>query len=196
MFHKSAALAFAALCLQAAPGQAAQEWVMDEATSKLSFTAQQGDETFAGGFKKFSADIRFSPDDLANSKIAVTVDTASIFAGSDERDAALPGAAWFDSAGFPQATFTTERITAAAGADNYVADAQLTIRGVTQKMQLPFTLARQPDGKTRATGSVILQRNVFGIGQGEFVSDGWVKYPVTVRIDILASPKDGAAAPQ
>lgn len=166
---------------------------MDETASKLSFSAQQGDETFAGGFKKFLADIRFSPDDLANSKIAVTVDTSSIFAGSDDRDAALPGAAWFDVAAFPQATFTTERIAAAAGADHYTADAKLTIRGVTQNVQLPFTLARQADGKTRATGSVVLQRNLFGIGQGEFASDGWVKYPVTVRIDILAAPK--AATP-
>lgn len=194
MLHKSIALALATLCLLSAPGQAAQEWMMDEAASKLSFAAQQGDETFAGGFKKFSADIRFSPDDLANSKIAVTVDTGSIFAGSDERDAALPGAGWFDVSRFPQAQFVTENIVA-EGKNSYVATAKLTIRDVTQDVKLPFTLTQQ-DGKTRASGSVVLQRNTFGIGQGEFASDGWVKYPVTVRIDILASPKDKPPMPQ
>lgn len=192
--HKYAALGIVALIFPATPCQAAPEWVMDEANSKLSFAAQQGDETFAGGFKKFSADIRFSAEDLANSKITVTIDTGSIFAGSDERDAALPGAGWFDVNRFPQAQFVTQSITA-TGLNNYVATAKLTIRDVTQDVKLPFTLTQQ-DGKTRANGSIVLQRNIFGIGQGEFLSDGWVKYPVTVRIDILAAPKDSGAVPQ
>ncbi len=195
MFHKTAALAIASLTLLVMPSQAAQKWVVDDGTSSLSFSAQQGEETFAGGFKKFTAAVSFSPDDLANSKIAVTVDTSSIFAGSVERDAALPGDSWFDTARFPQARFVTSQINA-DGPGKYVADAKLTIRDMTQEVRLPFTLVRQDDGKTRAMGSVVLQRNAFGIGQGEFASDGWVKYPVTVRIDILAYPEDSAAAPQ
>lgn len=193
MFRKSALLATTACCLLTMPSHAAPEWAVDAAASTLTFSAQQGEETFAGGFKTFAADIRFSPDDLANSRIAVTVDTGSVFAGSGERDAALPGAGWFDVARFPQARFVTESISADTVAGQYIADAKLTIREATQTVRLPFTLTQQDGGKTRATGSVVLQRNLFGIGQGEFASDGWVKYPVTVRIDILATPK--AAAP-
>jgi len=169
------------------PVWAAQEWVVDPAQSKLGFIVQQGDEKFTGGFKKFVADIRFSPDDLAQSKITTTVDMTSAFAGSAERDAALPESNWFDTARFPQALFVSKAIKAVGG-DHYLAEATLTIRGVSKDVQLPFTLKTEA-GKTHAVGSVTIQRNDYQVGLGEFSSDGWIKFPVTVTLDLWATPK-------
>lgn len=171
----------------AIPVQAAQEWVVDAARSTLSFTAQMGEEKFTGHFKKFDSVIRFSTDDLAHSSIATTVAVASAATGAPDRDSALPESPWFDNTKFPEAHFVTQSIKA-TGPNAYVADATLTLKGVSKPVTLPFTLAVE-NGKTHATGSVTIQRQDFGVGQGEFASDAWVKFPVTVAIDIWAQPK-------
>lgn len=171
----------------AIPAQAAQEWVVDAARSTLSFTAQMNDEKFTGHFKKFDSSIRFSADDLAHSAITTTVAVASAATGAPDRDTALPESQWFDSTKFPEARFVTQSIKA-TGPNAYLAEATLTLRGVSKPLSLPFTLTTE-NGKTHAVGSVTIQRNDYGVGQGEFASDAWVKFPVTVTIDLWAQPK-------
>lgn len=169
------------------PAYAAQEWVVDTARSTLSFTAQMGDEKFTGHFKKFESSIRFSPDDLANSAITTAVAMASAVTGAPDRDTALPESTWFDNAKFPQAQFVTTMIKA-TGRDTYLAEGTLTLRGVSKAVALPFALTTE-NGQTHAVGSVTIQRNDYGIGQGEFANDAWVKFPVTITLDLWAQPK-------
>ena len=179
---------FMLLALLAVPAHAAPpRWTMDAGQSKLTFSAQQGGETFSGGFKNFTTEIIFDADDPEHSRIAATVEMASAFAGSADRDQALPSAAWFDAKDFPSAQFVTKTIKK-TGAHEYVAQAVLTIRGVSKEVQLPFTLTPGAGrDQMHAVGSVIILRNDFGVGQGEFASDSWIKYEVKVGIDILAT---------
>lgn len=172
---------------------AAQEWALDQAASKLSFTAQQGKTEFTGGFKEFTALIRFSPDDLANSVISATINTGSAFAGAAERDSALPGQNWFSTAHFPLAYFSTKSIKA-TGSEQYVADATLSIRGITKDVRLPFTLKIE-NGKAHAVGKIVLNRQDYGVGQGEFAKDTVVKFPVTVNFDVWATPQKTVEKP-
>ncbi len=169
------------------PAFAVQDWTIDSAQSKLGFTAQQGDEKFNGGFKQFTIDLRFSPDDLAHSTLKATIATGSAFAGSADRDSALPESTWFDVAHFPDAVFTSDSIKT-TGKDQYLAEGKLSIRGISKPVQLPFTLTTE-NGKTHAVGSTVIQRNDYGVGQGEYASDAWIKFPVTVAVDIWATPK-------
>lgn len=165
------------------------QWVVDPAHSTLQFTAQEGETLFTGGFKKFTAAIAFDTADLAHSVISVTVSPASVYAGNDDRDQALPGADWFDVRQFPEARFVTTTIRQ-TGPDAFVAEARLTIRNVTRQVQLPFALTPGPAPDTlHAVGAVTISRHDFGVGQGDFVSDGWIKYGVKVSIDILATRK-------
>ncbi|MBP7253263.1 MAG: polyisoprenoid-binding protein [Alphaproteobacteria bacterium] len=171
----------------ALPAKAAQEWVVDAPRSTLSFTAQMGEDKFTGHFKKFNSSIRFSPDDLAHSVITTTVAVASAVTGAADRDSALPESQWFDNAKFPEAHFVTQSIKA-TGPNAYLAEAKLTLRGVSKDVALPFTLTTE-NGVTHAVGSVTIQRNDYGVGQGEFASDAWVKFPVAIAIDLWAKPK-------
>lgn len=171
----------------ALPAQAAPEWVVDAARSTLRFTAQMGDEEFTGHFKKFDSAIRFSPDDLGQSRISATIAIASAATGAPDRDAALPESTWFDSTKFPTAQFVTKTIRA-TGPDAYLAEATLTLKGISKDVALPFTLTKDGD-QTHASGSLTIQRNDFGVGQGEFASDAWVKFPVTITVDIWARPQ-------
>ncbi|MEJ0062391.1 MAG: YceI family protein [Alphaproteobacteria bacterium] len=186
-FHR---LAVAALLLAAfsSPAEAAaQKYTVDAMRSKIVFAATQDDTRFFGGFNDFKLSIVFSPDDLEHSQIVAIIDTGSAFAGSKERDDALPGKDWFNVGQFPEATFATKRITQ-TGPDQYLAHATLTIRGIARDIDLPFSLAEQ-NGITQAKGSIMLNRADFGVGQGPWAGDSTVKFDVRVDIEIYAVKK-------
>lgn len=188
--HNVLALAVIATCAATPVWAEPSHWVVDAAQSTLSFTAQQGDAAFHGGFRKFTPEIMFDPQDLAHSHIVVTVATASAFSDSAERDEALPEATWFDVKKFPQAQFVTTSIKAVgsdkAGLENYVAEGDLTIRGISKKISLPFWLKAEGTAM-HAKGETVILRQDFGVGQGDFANDSWIKYEVKVGIDIVAT---------
>ncbi len=179
-------LLIAALCVLSVNADA-KEWQVDSEHSTLSFTGDQSGEKFTGGFKKFTAQIDFDPTHPETGKINVTVDTGSAFAGSKDRDDMLPEKIWFDSAIFPQATFTSTGIKK-TGDGQFEAAATLSIKGITKNVTLPFTLVAEGD-HYRAQGSTTLMRNDFNLGMGMFTGENYVKNAVTVSVDIVAKPK-------
>src|SRR6185369_17530280 len=52
-------------------------WTIDAKMSRITFTGWQMGAPSKGEFKKFSADIRFDPANLAASAVDVTIETAS-----------------------------------------------------------------------------------------------------------------------
>ncbi|MDR3450982.1 MAG: YceI family protein [Alphaproteobacteria bacterium] len=165
---------------------AAKEWQVDPTVSKLTFVGDQSGERFAGGFKQFTAKIDLDPAHPETGKIDVTVNTATAYAGSGDRDAMLPQSDWFNIAKFPQAQFTSTSIRK-TGANAYEADATVTIKGITQKVTLPFTLVPEGD-HWRAQGHVMLKRSDYGLGMDSFGNENYVKFPVDVAVDIVAKP--------
>ncbi len=169
----------------AAPALAAEAWTVDPAASSLRFQATQDGKPFEGRFDRFTADIRFSPDDLAASAVTVTVELDSAATGSRDRDGALPGREWFHTRQHPTATFAADAFTA-TGPDRYRADGTLTLKGETRPLALPFTLTITGD-QAEASGQVTLDRTAFGVGTGDFASGDMVGTEVTVSFTIQAS---------
>jgi polyisoprenoid-binding protein YceI len=162
----------------------AKNWQIDYDHSSLGFIGNQNGEQFAGGFKKFTALIAMNPDHPETGKIAVTVDIASVYAGTPDRDQMLPQKDWFDTSHFPQAQFTSTAIRK-IGPIQYAVDGNLTIKGFTHFLTLPFTLMSEGD-HWHAKGRVTLMRTDFGIGMGSFAGEAYVKHAVDVVIDIVA----------
>nr|WP_252393797.1 YceI family protein [Candidatus Rhodoblastus alkanivorans] len=155
--------------------------------SALTFTGSQAGEKFTGHFGQFDAKISLDPDKLAEASIVVAVDVASAATGDLQRDTALPAKDWFDAAAFPQARFESHQVTRTAA--GYEAVGGLTLRGVTKEIHLPFTLAI--DGrKAEAKGHLDLNRDLFGVGQGQWTSDEWVALKVGVDFDLKAERTD------
>ena len=174
--------AFLAFALLAAPAARAADWKMLPG-SALTFTGEQAGEKFSGRFSRFDARISLDPEKLVETKIVVTVDVASAATGDRQRDTAMPAKEWFDVAAFPQARFESRQVTRTAAGYDAVGD--LTLRGVTKEIHLPFTLAI--DGrKAEAKGHVDLRRDIFGVGQGQWASGDWVSFDVGVDFDLKA----------
>ena len=178
-------LAAASLAAAAAPALAAPaNWVVDKAASRLGFKSSFAGAPFDGEFRRWDAQIAFDPAALDASNAVVSVDTGSATAGDDSRDDAMPGADWFDIAHFPKATFTTRSIKSLGG-DRYQASGDLTIRGVSKPVDLPFTLAITGD-QAKMDGQVTIDRTTFGVGQGEYTSGDQVPLNVTIVVSLSA----------
>ena len=177
--------AAAVLAMTAAPGMAAPAaWTVDKVASRLTFKSSFSGDSVEGVFKRWDAQITFDPKALAASRAVVTVDTGSAATGNPEHDEALPTADWFSVARFPKATFVT-RSFKDLGGGRYEAIGDLTVRGVSKPLTLPFTLAISGD-QAKMTGVVSLNRTVFGVGQGQFASAETVPFDVLLNVSVTA----------
>lgn len=178
-----AALLLAALLAGPAAAEPAA-WRIDPQASTIAVTATQMGGAFEGRFRRFEADIRFDPDDLAGSRAVVTIETGSLDTGNDQRDAAARGPEWFDVAAHPVARFEASAFRALGGG-RYAAAGTLAIKGHARPVELPFDLAIAA-GRARAAGTLTVRRADFALGTGEWAANGVIGAQVAIRIEVVA----------
>jgi polyisoprenoid-binding protein YceI len=178
------------VAVAAAAAPAPPHFVLEPTRSLLRFSFVQAGATNSGRFAKYTADVLFSNDNLAASKIDVTVDITSLDTGDKERDDTLKGADLFDVKKFPTAHFVSTKIVS-SGAGRYDAQGKLTIRNVTRDIKLPMTFQTKAEqGKTMGylTGRAAIKRLEFGVGQGDWKSTEWVNDDVSVTFSLRLAP--------
>lgn len=163
---------------------AAADWQMIPEDSRIGFRGTQAGATFDGRFPAFDAAISFDPEQLETARVLVTIALAKAESGSVERDSALRQPDWFHVAKYPTARFVAAKFRQ-TGADRYEAEGELTLKGITRKLVLPFTL-RISGGLARMDGKLVLNRHDYNIGVGQWVSDQWVGKDVTVTVTVAA----------
>jgi len=149
----------------------------------LGFRTVYSGEAINGRFTRWTADIRFSPDDLAHSKIAVDVDLASVSSGDSERDDTLKGDDFFGIAAHPKARFTATRIRKQG--NGYVADGTLDLAGASRPVPVRFTLKIDGD-HAQASGTATVQRLAFGVGKGQWSDASTIPDAVAVTFRFAA----------
>ncbi len=172
-----------AACLAAGPALAQQKLIPQN--SEISFVSKQMGVPVEGQFKKFDAQISFDPAKPATSKLAFTVDTGSATLGAREIDAELPKAVWFNVPKFPQASFESSTIKA-VGAGKYEVAGRLGIKGAVHGVVVPVTLT-QTGATTTASGSFVIKRLAFKIGEKEWADTSMVADDVQVRFKLALS---------
>ncbi len=89
------------------------------------------------------------------------------------------GKSWFHVAAHPKASFVLKQLKA-TGANQYEAQGQLTIKGQTRDLVAPVKLS--PQGQL--TGSFVLKRTDFGIGEGMWAKFDVVANEITVNFNL------------
>ena len=171
---------------ETAPPAAPRSWTVGKG-SVLGFSTSWGGEPISGRFDKFTADIVFGPDSLKDSKVKVSIDLASAVTGDAQRDQSLPTADWFDTTTHPDAVFTATRFEK-TGEGRFIAHGKLSLRGVTQPLDLPFKLRFEGD-KAHMSGVTTIDRTVFGVGQGEWKATDQIPARVKVAIQLSATAR-------
>lgn len=153
------------------------------AQSEIAFTSKQMGVPVDGRFKRFDAQVAFDPKNPAASKIGLTIDIASASLGSAETEAELVKPEWFGVKSHPQAQFQSTGVKA-TGAGKFDVRGRLSIKGVSQDVVVPVSLA-QSGTTTTATGSFTIKRLDFKIGEGDWKDTSMVADDVQVKFKLL-----------
>lgn len=166
----------------------ASAWRVDAARSSIAFTFSLDDGSgnssrIDGRFARWHADIRFDPNDLENSAVAVTIETGSASDGVASHDAYMRDTGWFDVDAHPTATFRATDFRRRG--EGYEARGELTIKGRGRNVRLPFTLTINGDTATM-NGTVAIDREEFDLGKDVEGSD-MISRNVDVTIRVRAT---------
>ena len=168
------------LFLVAMPALAA-DWKMDPSGSRLEFVATFEKNPAPGVFKEFDARLSFDPDKPAGGSLHVTIKVTSADMNIPDVNKEIRNKDWFDYSGFPQAEFHSTDLR--ADGKRYVARGTLTLKGVKQAVEVPFTFAPSGDGATME-GELTLRRADFGIGLGEWKATDTIGADVRVKFKV------------
>ncbi|HNL37390.1 MAG TPA: YceI family protein, partial [Agitococcus sp.] len=153
--------------------------------SRLGFMTSWSGEQVLGEFSDWQANIVFAENALEKSHIEVKVNLAKVSTGDSQRDEALPTADWFNAEQYPQAIFKSNKIIS-KGTQRYQAQGTLSLKNVTQKVNLDFVL-NVKDKLAKAQGTAQLDRTVFGVGQGEWAATDSIPAIVKVQFKLEAT---------
>ena len=131
-------------------------------SGKTAFSIKYWAGTCDGTFDAPKGKMKFDPTDLSASEIDVTIPVASFNTGNSTRDKDMKEKKYFNASAFPQIRFTSTKITDKGG--TYYADGALTIKGVTQRVSLPFKAVKKSDGSYAITSTFKLNRLDFKVG--------------------------------
>ena len=122
--------------------------------------------------------ISFDAASPSTSSVMAVVSVNSISTGIAKRDKHLKAVDYFDAATYPEIIFKSVTIEKVAGG-KFIAKGNLTIKKVTQQVNIPFSFTTTASGAV-FTGSFVFKRVDFGVGEKSM----WMGNDVTVQLNI------------
>lgn len=179
-------IAVAALTVLTAVPATAESWTIDTSHSVLTFKIRHLLANAGGQFNEWGGTI-VAGEDLTQGSVELTIDATSIDTDNADRDNHLRSADFFDVENHPTLTFKSTKIEKKG--DAFVMHGELTMRGVTQPVEVPFEFqgtAKDPWGNLRAgfSGSTEINRKDFGMVWNKGLDQGGFILGDTVKIDI------------
>lgn len=187
----------ASLALAVVAGTASAEGVelsIDPQHSNVGFRVRHLFTKVAGQFRAFEGAIDFDQKNMAASKVAVTIQVASIDTNVEARDKDLRSKRFFDVERYPTITFTSAGITDVAGERGRIRGT-LTMHGVSREVVLEAQFlgaAKDPWGNQRFGfhGETKINRKDYGMTWNEVIEAGSVLVgdEVEILLDVEALP--------
>lgn len=170
----------------------AAPWSIDADHSSVGFKVRHMMvSNVKGDFGKVNGVVDIDDKDLTQSKVNVTIDTASINTGVAKRDEHLKSADFFDVAKYPTMTFVSQKVKK-AGKDKLKVYGYLTLHGITKQVVLnvegPTKSYKDPWGniKRGATATAKINRKDFGLTYNAAIESGGVMVgeEITIALEI------------
>lgn len=174
-------------------GELTGTYVLDPAHTQIGFVARHAMVTkVRGAFREFEGTVHIDGADPGRSSVTVTIKTASIDTGNEQRDGHLRTNDFLDAPTYPDITFSSTGVRMVDDAHVEVSG-ELTIKDTTRSVTIPFEfqgIATDPNGNVRIgfEGAVEISRKDFGVtwnapleGGGVLVGD-----KIVLQFDISA----------
>ena len=172
LFRVLGVVAAFALAAGTLPAKAADKLDIDPAHTNIAFMIDHlGYSMTLGRFGEFDIALAFDQSQVANSKLDVTVMTDSLSTFHEKRDEHLRSPDFFNTAEFPEMTFTSTAIEQ-TGDNTGRVTGDLTLLGVTRPVTLDVTFnkaAPHPFNNKMTVGFSargMLKRSDFGMSYG------------------------------
>ncbi len=153
--------------------------------SEINFTSKQMGVPVEGKFRTFDAQLTFDPQKPDAAKISFKIDLSRVSVGGAETEAEIAKAEWFNTPKFPLATFESTTVKA-TGKNQFSVLGKLSIKGVTREVTVPVMLT-QSGATTTATGSFLLKRLEFNLGNADWRDTSLVADEVSVKFKLALS---------
>jgi len=147
-----------------------------------------------GAFQKFEGTVELDDKDITKSRVAITIDTASLNSYVAKRDEHLRSPDFFDVAKYPTMTFVSQNVVA-DGPGRLKITGDLTIRGITKRVLLdvegPSAESKDPWGNMRrgATATTKIYRQDFGLTWNKALETGGVavgdEVLITLEVELI-----------
>jgi len=166
---------------------------VDQSHSHLGFSVEfLGMSTVKGLFNEYSVSILYNEEDMTKTSVTLIIDVTSIDTGNNWRDNDLQSERFFHAEEYPKIIFQSNKIEESDYGFNMHGD--LTIRGVTQEIVVPFkqTLKRTVDigwGNVRIgfAGTYTINRTDFGIHGGDFWGAKALSEEIEIEFGLLGT---------
>ncbi|MFE0589918.1 YceI family protein [Micromonospora echinospora] len=154
-------------------------YAIDPSHSRIGFVARHAMVTkVRGSFNDFEGRVVFDGDDPSATEVTVTIQATSIDTRNAQRDEHLRSNDFLAMETHPEITFASTAFRQ-TGPDTFDLTGDLTVRGVTHPVTVPFTYegaATDPFGNLRVgfEGSVTINRRDYGVTWNAALETGGV----------------------
>lgn len=163
----------------------AGHYILDKSHGSLiARVSHMGFSHYTLRFNRMDAAFDYEPKTPAASRIAVSVEAASIDTGNAEFSRQLAGEGWFDAGRRPTIAFVSREVDLGDGRRGKVTG-DLTLRGVTRPVVLDVTFNGVGSGlipgtlRTGFSATAVVKRSEYGMTQYA----AWVGDEVTLQIE-------------
>jgi polyisoprenoid-binding protein YceI len=169
------------------PGYIAGTWDIDPVHSYIGFVARHlMVSKVRGNFGTFQGQI-VTAEDPSQSSATATIDATSFETGNDQRNSDVKSEGFLDVASYPEITYRS--ISVHRDGEQFVAEGELTIKGVTQPVELAVEvngIGPDPYGGTRLGLSAIgeINRSDYGISANVPLPTGGVMISEKIQLTI------------
>lgn len=160
-----------------------RSYSIDPAGSAIGFVGSKVTGSHDGGFGTFEGTISMTPGDPTQSRVAVTIDTTSLWSDNEKLTGHLKSEDFFAVDEYPSATFTSTEIVATDSGYEIVGN--LDLRGVEKQIRFPASIT-VTDTAITANAEFSIRRFDFGI-QYPGRADDLIRDEVLVRLDLTAT---------
>ncbi len=161
----------------------AGQWTADPAKAEVKFEVKGPLGKVHGSFKGLQSTIIFDPTDFAAGQIEASIDASTVSTGVALRNKHLrEKSEWFDVKKYPRISFRSTEIEKKG--EGFVAKGELTMKGVTKAVEIPFTF--KPSGNAgEFDGTLTINRAEFNVGD----KGGSVGETIDITLEIPVTKK-------
>jgi len=161
-------------------------WLSHATDSELAFSAWYEGEELPGRFEQFEARLELDAVDGKLRALTVEVEVGSADMNDREINEELREPEWFNATAFPRAEFSSSEIRPVGA--HYVAVGRLRLKGIEKALEIPLEWRRDGDFAT-LSGTVVLLRNDWQVGSGEWASETSLADRVELRYRVTLTPE-------